>query len=89
MTTRRLEDIDLENIEAGAMGKLRDIEGPFVHPADTLRLVEEVRAQRQMVREGGDEIVRLQGIIDRLGARVAQQSELLARRAEGKGGRDS
>ncbi len=68
-----LTDADLDNIEAAARGSTHDVLGllaGFAHPADTLKLVAEVR--------------RLRGMVQGLADRVAAQSELLARRAEGK-----
>ncbi len=44
-----LTDLDLDNIEAAAKD-VRTFVGPFAHPADTLKLVAEVRRLRSMVQ---------------------------------------
>ena len=45
----KLLDVDLDNIE-GAAGIIPGTGIPFVHPADTLRLVAEVRGLRAAIR---------------------------------------
>jgi hypothetical protein len=73
MTESRLTDNDLNNIEAAALG--RTGLWVFTHPADVLRLVEEVRRLREEL-EGARDVCRS------LADRCAGQSELLAGRAE-------
>lgn len=53
MTEQRLDDTDLDNIEAAALGKARGVGGALAHPTDTLRLVAEVRRLRAALAEVG------------------------------------
>lgn len=60
----RLTELDLDNIEGAAEGKLRETPVPFSHPADTLKLVAEVRRLRAELAsrylkaaEGVDQVV--------------------------------
>ncbi len=48
---RPLLDCDLDNIEAAAKGEARGLGGPFAHPADTLKLVAEVRRLRALLHQ--------------------------------------
>ncbi len=47
-----MTDADLDNIESAAQGKMCRTPYAFAHPADTLKLVAEVRRLRALILKG-------------------------------------